>query len=225
MPKHQRESAAIKIQSSEFPRCNRRNASVGASPFWRAVMLLGAALILGMTLPSSLRAQSGGLALPDDSGGAPAAANAVAIVPVKDGVDLHADDLKAAIRLASPSAAAGGKVALTAQFAVAPGWHVYGAPLPPGEDLTPTSLSFGSELAAQQSVTMPPPTPMHFEALGETLPVYQGDFTSSAELQLKPDLKPGPQNITGRLRFQECNNSLCKMPRTVDFTLPLQISG
>jgi hypothetical protein len=188
-------------------------------------MLLMAALMLSMTLPSSIRAQAGSLALPDDSGAAPAANNAVAIVPVKDGVDLRADDLKAAIRLASPSAPAGGKVALTAHFAVAPGWHIYGAPLPPGEDLTPTTLSFGEDVAAHQSVTMPPPVPLHFEALGETLPVYQGDFTSSAELQLKPDLEPGPQTISGTLRFQECNNSLCKMPRTVEFTLPLQISG
>jgi DsbC/DsbD-like thiol-disulfide interchange protein len=196
----------------------------GGASCSRLILIFTSAVFLGAMTPCIAHAQSGGLTLPDDSGTA-AAANAVAIVPVKDGIDLQADQVKAAIRLASASVPAGGKVAITTHFAVAPGWHIYGAPLPAGEDLTPTSLSFAKDLAAHQSVTMPPPTPLRFEALGETLPVYQGDFTSSAELQLKPDLKPGPQTISGTLRFQECNDSLCKMPRTVEFTLPLQISG
>ena len=209
--------------SFKFQRSYSLKASDELFPHWHSLTLILLIFVFG--LPSSLRAQADSVALPDDSATAPPASNTVAIVPVKDGVDLRADDLKAAIRIASPSAPVGGKVAITAHFAVAPGWHVYGAPLPPGEDLTPTSLSFGGDVTAHQSVTMPPPTPLHFDALGETLPVYQGDFTSSAELQLKRDLKPGPQTISGTLRFQECNNSLCKMPRTVEFTLPLQISS
>jgi DsbC/DsbD-like thiol-disulfide interchange protein len=200
------------------------NRGPASAPRSRAILILASALLLAAIPPGRAHAQSAGLALPDDSATAPAA-SAVAVVPVQNGVEVHADQVKAAIRLASVSVPAGGKVAITAHFAIAPGWHIYGAPLPAGEDLTPTSLSFGKELAAHQSVTMPPPAPLHFEALGETLPVYQGDFTSSAELQLKPDLKPGPQTLSGTLRFQECNDSLCKMPRTVEFTLPLQISG
>jgi Disulphide bond corrector protein DsbC len=212
--------------SRSLSNIRREHVDRGAAPSrcWRVILIFSSALFLGAIPPCIAHAQSDGPALPDDSGTA-AAANAVAIVPVKDGVDLQADQLKAAIRLASTTVPVGGKVAITAHFAIAPGWHIYGAPLPAGEDLTPTSLSFGEDLAAHQSVTMPPPTQLRFEALGETLPVYQGDFTSSAELQLKPDLKPGPQTVSGTLRFQECNDSLCKMPRTVEFTLPLQISG
>jgi DsbC/DsbD-like thiol-disulfide interchange protein len=223
MLKHQRGASPIGLPS--FQPASRDDTARPHSG-WRAIMLLAPAIIMTATmLPCLVRAQSDSLALPDDSTAAPPPSNAVEIVAAKDGIDLRADEVRAAIRLSSPSAPPGGTVALTAHFAVAPGWHIYGAPLPPGEDLTPTSLSFGPDLAARQSVKMPPPTPLHFAALGETLPVYQGDFTSSAELQLKPDLKPGPQTITGTLRFQECNDSLCKMPRTVNFTLPLQISG
>jgi hypothetical protein len=223
MLKHQ--CGASSIGLSSFQSASRDDTAARPHSGWRALMLLAPAIVLMLAQPRWLRAQSEGLALPDDSAAAPPPSNAVAIVAVKDGIDLRADEVKAAIRLSSPSASAGGTVALTAHFAVAPGWHIYGAPLPAGEDLTPTSLSFGPELAARQSVKMPLPTPLHFAALGETLPVYQGDFTSSVELQLKPGLKPGPQTITGTLRFQECNDSLCKMPRTVNFTLPLQISG
>jgi DsbC/DsbD-like thiol-disulfide interchange protein len=203
----------------------RHGSGLGVVRPSRALMILASAVILcGMPWP--VLAQSGGITLPNDSAAAaPPAANSVAIAPVKNGIDVHADEVKAAIRLDKAVAPAGGTVEVTAQFAVAPGWHLYGAPLPPGEDLTPTSLSFGQELTASQSLTMPPPAQMRFEALGETLPVYTGDFTSAARLQLKPDLKPGPQTLSGELRFQECNDALCKMPRTVQFAIPLQISG
>ena len=174
--------------------------------------------------PKSLRAQSDTMSLPDDSGAAPAA-DAVQTISAKNGVDLKAGDVQAAIRVANPEQLRpGGKVDVTVHFAVAPGWHIYGAPLPAGEDITSTSMSFDPAVAAKQSISMPPATPMKFDALGETLPVYQGDFAASALVQLAPAIKPGPQSLPGTLSFQECNNLLCKMPRQVPFSLPINIT-
>jgi DsbC/DsbD-like thiol-disulfide interchange protein len=187
-------------------------------------LTLFAALILTVALPASLRAQSDTMSLPDDSSTAPAA-DAVQTIPAKDGIDLKAGDVAASIRVVNPAQLrAGGKVDVTVHFAVAPGWHIYGAPLPVGEDLTSTSLSFDSAVAAKQSISMPPAIPMRFDALGETLPVYQGNFAASAQLQLAPAIKPGPQSLPGTLSFQECNNLLCKMPRQVPFSLPITIT-
>jgi DsbC/DsbD-like thiol-disulfide interchange protein len=182
-----------------------------------------AVLILSMTLPASLRAQSDTMSLPDDSGSAPA--DAVQTISAKNGIDLKAGDVQAAIRIANPEQLRpGGKVGVTVHFAVAPGWHIYGAPLPAGEDITSTSLSFDPAVAAKQSISMPPATPMRFDALGETLPVYQGNFAASAQLQLAPAIKRGPLALPGTLSFQECNNLLCKMPRQVPFSLPITIT-
>jgi DsbC/DsbD-like thiol-disulfide interchange protein len=183
-----------------------------------------AALIMSVTLPASLRAQSDTMSLPDDSGAAPAA-DAVQTGSAKNGIDLKAGDVQAAIRVANPEQLRpGGKVDVAIHFVVAPGWHIYGAPLPAGEDITSTSLSFDSAIAAKQSISMPSATPMKFDALGETLPVYQGDFAASALVQLAPAIKPGPQALPGTLSFQECNNLLCKMPRQVPFSLPINIT-
>jgi Thiol:disulfide interchange protein DsbD, N-terminal len=200
-------------------------SSVAAvSSLWRIIKPLTLVLFLTTTLPASLRAQSDTMSLPDDSA-APSAADAVQRVPAKNGIDLKAGDVQAAIRIANPAQLRpGGKVDVTVHFAVAPGWHIYGAPLPPGEDITPTSLSFDQAVAAHQSVSMPPPTPMHFDALGETLPVYQGKFAASAQLQLAPGMKSGPQSLPGTLSFQECNNLLCKMPRQVPFSVPISVT-
>lgn len=200
-----------------------RFPSAGISSNWRIVTPFALALLLTPMLPVSLRAQSDSMTLPDDAG-APPAADAVQTIPAKDGIDLKADDVQAAIRVANPAQLRpGGKVDVTVHFAVGPGWHIYGAPLPAGEDITSTKMSFDQAVAAKQSISMPPATPMRFDALGETLPVYQGNFAASAQLQLAPAVKPGPQTLPGTLSFQECNNLLCKMPRQVPFSLPINV--
>ena len=191
-------------------------------PRWRIAILLTPALFVGL-LPAVLYAQSDNGAASEDA--VNQQGNAVETQPMKDGIDLRADDVQAAIRIANPAKLRpGSKVDVTAHFNVAPGWHIYGAPLPAGEDMTSTSMSFDQSVAAHQSLKMPPPTPVRFDALGETLPVYQGEFAASAQLQLAPDIKPGPQVVPGTLSFQECNNMMCKMPRQVPFSLPINVT-
>ncbi|HUN58535.1 MAG TPA: protein-disulfide reductase DsbD domain-containing protein [Candidatus Binataceae bacterium] len=204
-------------------RC-RPSLIVGVSRRWLIVTPIALSLILIATLPAPLRAQSGTISLPDGSD-SPPATNAVRAIPTKDGVDLKADDVQAAIRVANPSKVRpGGIVDVTIHFTVAPGWHIYGSPLPAGEDITSTTMSFDQSVAAHQSISMPPPTPMRFDALNETLPVYQGSFAASAQLQLPTGIKPGTQALPGTLSFQECNNTLCKMPRQVSFNLPINVT-
>ncbi|HTT76029.1 MAG TPA: protein-disulfide reductase DsbD domain-containing protein [Candidatus Binataceae bacterium] len=203
--------------------CSRRNASIW--PHWRLGLLIAPAFfILSISLPTPLYAQSTPIALPDDSAVQPSA-KAVETTPVKNGIDVHAEDVQAAIRITNPAhLRSGGVVNVTIDFTVAPGWHIYGAPLPSGEDLTPTTVSFEGPAAASYSAKMAAPTMMHFDALGETLPVYQGNFDASGQISLVHGLKPGPQLLAGSLSFQECNNALCKMPRKVSFNLPVNIT-
>src|SRR5271154_3656912 len=160
-----------------------------------------AVAVCAFNLPSGAIAQSGAIVLPSDSDAPPPASGAVQVRPAIKGVDVDAGDLKAAIRLAQATAHPGAKVSFDVHFSVAPGWHIYGAPLPPGEDLTSTAIAFDDRIAAHQSIAMPPPAPLRFAALNETLPVYQGDFAAAGQLQLKPDLKPGPQMLNGTLSF------------------------
>jgi hypothetical protein len=189
---------------------------------WRIAILLAPALFVAL-LPVVLHAQADSGGTSEDAVTQPG--NTVETQPMKDGIDLRADDVQAAIRIANPAKLRpGSKVDVTAHFNVASGWHIYGAPLPAGEDMTSTSMSFDQSVAAHQSLKMPPPTPLRFEALGETLPVYQGEFAASAQLQLASDIKPGPQVVPGTLSFQECNNMMCKPPRQVPFNLPINVT-
>jgi hypothetical protein len=221
---HNNRNAAPKPNSPphSVPNARGRGHATAILPRWRIAILLAPALFLGLS-SAVLQAQSDSGATSEDAATQPG--NAVETQPMKDGIDLRADDVQAAIRIANPAKLRpGSKVDVTAHFNVASGWHIYGAPLPAGEDMTSTTMSFDQSVAAHQSLKMPPPTPLRFDVLGETLPVYQGEFAASAQLQLASDIKPGPQVVPGTLSFQECNNMMCKPPRQVPFSLPINVT-
>ena len=140
-----------------------------------------------------------------------------------DGVTLAADDVQMKIRLSGARTYSGQRLRVMAEFAVGPGWHIYGQPLPEG--YTPTSVKFDSALISSQSIEFPKPRPVKFEVLGETLPVYQGSFKAVGAIRLKPKLPLGDQKLAGTVEFQECNDTLCKMPRTVHFEIPIRIEA
>jgi DsbC/DsbD-like thiol-disulfide interchange protein len=138
-------------------------------------------------------------------------------------VVLKAGDVQARIVLSADHSYSGHQLGLVVNFDIAPGWHIYGAPLPDGEGLTPTSITFDSDLLAQQILHLPKPVPLRFEALNQTYPVYTGSFKAVGAIVLSQKIKPGDYSIPGTLNFQQCNDVMCKMPQTVHFELPIKI--
>jgi len=139
----------------------------------------------------------------------------------RDAVEIKSDETQARIRLSDSSAFSGQELAVAADFAIKPGWHVYGQPLPKG--YVPTAIHFDDAMVARQSFNFPKPTPIRFVALGETLPAYTGDFKAIGNVLLREKLKAGAYKLTGELKFQECNDQICKLPQTVRFEIPLTI--
>ena len=136
---------------------------------------------------------------------------------------VQAGNVEARIALSADHAAGGRPLGVAVEIAVAWGWHIYGEPLPAGAGLTPTSIKFDTDLVARQKLELPKPTPLKFEALNETYPVYQGSFKAAGDIVLAQKLKPGDYSIGGTLSFQECNDAICKMPQSVRFALPIKI--
>jgi DsbC/DsbD-like thiol-disulfide interchange protein len=148
-----------------------------------------------------------------------------ATVPGGTPVVVKAGGVEAAIVLSASRSSGGRKLGVAVDFNIAPGWHIYGEPLPEGEGLTPTAIKFDSDLVAEQKLTLPKPTPRRFEALNETLPVYQGNFKAKGSLTLKQKLAVGDHTIAGTLNFQECNDAICKIPQSVHFEIPIRIEA
>ncbi|HZP45321.1 MAG TPA: protein-disulfide reductase DsbD domain-containing protein [Candidatus Binataceae bacterium] len=134
---------------------------------------------------------------------------------------VKSENVTVKVMLGSGAAAAGGRLPVVVNFSVAPGWHIYGAPLPP--DFTVTRVNFDKEIVGQQSLTFPPPTPLKFAALNQTYPVYQGNFAASGAVTLKPTISAGPHELKGNVEFQECNDLECKMPQSLPFAIPLNV--
>ena len=136
-------------------------------------------------------------------------------------VTLRSGALTAQIGIASGTAFAGQELGFFAKFALDPGWHVYGSPLP--DRYTATSIVFDDPKVIRQSFRLPPATPIQIASLQEVLPVHSGSFEGAGSLLLKFPLDQGPTMLSGQLRFQQCSDSICEPPETLRFHLPLTI--
>ncbi len=127
------------------------------------------------------------------------------------------------VRIGFPStrAFAGQEVGFFADFALQPGWHIYGTPLPAG--YTTTSVGFEGPDVVRQKLELPAPEMLHVQALGETLPVHSGSFRGIGTLLLKYPLPEGQLILQGRLAFQQCGDTVCEPTQTMCFTLALTL--
>ena len=89
----------------------------------------------------------------------------------------------------------------------------------------PTTITFDNGLVAKQSINFPKPEMMKFEALGQTLPVYRGSVHVDGDVKLRPDLRPGEYKLSGKVDFQECSDTICKMPQSLPFAIPITIGA
>jgi hypothetical protein len=119
----------------------------------------------------------------------------------------------------SAKAFAGQEVSFFAHFALQPGWHIYGSPLP--EAYTTTSITFESPSVLKQKLELPRAEMLNIPALGETLPVYSGSFKGVGNLLLKHPLPEGRLELRGRLEFQQCSDTVCEPPQKIAFELAL----
>lgn len=183
-----------------------RGGLAGTKAPWVLAGLLATGLLIVRALP------------PANAGGGTAQAGGH-----PESVTLKAGEVQVKVTLASNRATVGGApIDFRVDFDVAPGWHLYGGAAG-AEGFVPTSVSFEPGLGEATLTSVPAPTPVKFEGLGETLPVYQGKFSMAGKLVLDPSVGPGADTVSGKVRFQECSDVLCKLPSTLSFALPLEV--
>lgn len=136
-------------------------------------------------------------------------------------IAITADDLRATVTVSSDRAVPGEQLGVSADLVIAPGWHIYGRPLP--DNYVATSISFERDLVTAESFDFPKAAPVEFKSLGETLPVYSGSIRAPGTVELKLGLKPGNYKLKGTLQFQQCNDQICKLPEKIAFEVPMTI--
>ncbi|MGH9646570.1 MAG: protein-disulfide reductase DsbD domain-containing protein [Bryobacteraceae bacterium] len=152
-------------------------------------------------------------------------------------VEIDAGAFSATVTLSANRCFPGQELATALSIRLKPGWHIYGKPL--AANYRATELVFESPIVGEQSMELPAAKPMLLKALGETLPVYEGELRATGRLGIKwsppmpakfmepfgKTIAPGPYKIAGTLRFQACSDTVCEAPQAIKFELPLELEA
>jgi thiol:disulfide interchange protein DsbD len=103
---------------------------------------------------------------------------------------------------------------------VQPGFHV-NSNAPKDEFLIPLKLTWTSGPLQAQSISYP--TPEDIKVGNETLSVFTGEFNIDTRFKVPANIPHGAAAMTGKLRYQACNNRECFRPVTLDVRLPVLI--
>jgi hypothetical protein len=55
------------------------------------------------------------------------------------------------------------------------------------------------------------------------LSVFSGDFEIRTRFKVAANAPVGPAVMTGKLRYQACNDRMCLAPKTLDVSLPVEV--
>jgi hypothetical protein len=102
---------------------------------------------------------------------------------------------------------------------VVPGFHV-NSDKPKDEFLIPLKLTWTGPLEAK---TIAYPKAEEMKVGSQFLVVLTGSFVIHTNFQAPASLAAGSTSMTGKLRYQACNNEMCFRPSSVDVKLPVVV--
>ena len=123
--------------------------------------------------------------------------------------------------LDSPTYAFFQRLRLNVEVSVAPGFHVYGQPVPAG--LVPLSVTVapieGVEIGA---VEWPTPHRLKVDGLDEQFWVHEETVRGSLPLTFSGPPGAGDHSIQITVSYQACRNSACLAPTSISLSLPVK---
>jgi len=116
----------------------------------------------------------------------------------------------------------GAEVEAPLRFTIRPGFHVNSSQ-PAEEYLIPTALSWTPGPLTAKGVTYPKARAVKYDFSEKPLLVYSGTITVSSRFAVARDAAPGAAKLTGKLRYQACNDKACFPPKTIEVSVPVTI--
>ena len=113
---------------------------------------------------------------------------------------------------------------LTADFViqVKNGYHV-NSNAPADEFLIPLRFTWTEDVVKLQEVVYPKPQMQKFPFSEKPMSVYEGDVKTQVKFKVPATATRGLTQLTGKLRYQACNDRMCLPPRTLEVKVPLEI--
>jgi DsbC/DsbD-like thiol-disulfide interchange protein len=120
--------------------------------------------------------------------------------------------------LDSPTYAFFQRLHATVVLSIAPGFHVYAAPAPPGSTALAVEVEPLSGLAVGEARW---PAPRRFATGGDTLLGYEGEVAGVVPLTFGAPAGAGDQRVRLTVRYQACRERECRPPASAVLELPV----
>jgi thiol:disulfide interchange protein DsbD len=102
------------------------------------------------------------------------------------------------------------------------GFHV-NSNTPSNPFLIPLRLTWSPGPLETVEVVFPPSRTEKFGFSETPLSVFAGEFDIVTRFKVAAAAAAGSRALTGKLRYQACNDRTCLTPRTIEVTLPIEI--
>jgi hypothetical protein len=127
----------------------------------------------------------------------------------------------ARVWLDSPTYAWFQRLTLTVELTIAPGFHVYSAPVPDG--LVPLSVEIDAIDGLEAGpARWPASRSLELPGLGDQLAVHAGVVRGTVPLTFTAAPGTGDHMIAVTVRYQACDDAACLMPSSVRLRLPVR---
>jgi len=131
------------------------------------------------------------------------------------------DVVKATPQPVTLAAGESGEAVVTLQ--ITKGYHVNANP-PTFSYLKATELEITPASGiAVEFMTYPDALTKKFPFAEKPLSVYEGETILKARLKADKSAKPGPHNLSAKLRVQACDDNVCYAPGALDVTVPVNV--
>jgi len=104
-----------------------------------------------------------------------------------------------------------------------PGYHC-NSNKPSDEYLIPLKITWTAAPLEVGDVIYPKPQMEKYSFSPDPLSVYTGDFEIVTKFKVPASAPSGSMIVSGKLRYQACNDRMCLQPKTVDVSLPVDIT-
>jgi hypothetical protein len=102
------------------------------------------------------------------------------------------------------------------------GYHVQ-SNTPSDPYLIALKLTWNPGPLESTGVTYPKPQMEKYSFSETALSVFSGNFEVATKFKVPASAIPGPSAVTGKLRYQACNDNMCLPPKTIDVKLQVDI--
>jgi hypothetical protein len=102
------------------------------------------------------------------------------------------------------------------------GYHV-NSHAPSDESLIPLRLSWDESLLKVEEIAYPKPESRKYPFAQTPIQVYTGDFVIQTRFRVPADAPSGMKVVTGKLRYQACNDKMCLPPRVAEARLTVEV--